>query len=157
MKNSKFYSALFLMCCLSLFSVDCDDNDGFIEGEEDQILEQVEPVITVLNPSEGAVFYTEGGLDSPDYVIIEATATDESRIEKGSVTIFNSSGAQVGYYEETSATQNGQSINTIYTSFRTFEPGDYVLEYEFKDVAGNSSFEFRNVTCLYSEIDGSEN
>lgn len=157
MKNQKFYSALFLMCCLSLFSVDCDDNDGFIEGEEGLVLEQNPPVITVLSPNEEGVFYTEDGVDTPDYIVIQATATDASKIEKGSVTVYNSSDVMVYYYDETSSTQNGQSINTIYTSFRTFEPGDYVLEYEFTDVAGNSSVEVRNVTCLYSEIDGSEN
>lgn len=145
------------MCCLSLFSLKCDNDDGIFEGEDGPALEENAPVISVLRPNEGAVFYTEGGVDSPDYIIIEATATDDSRIEKGSVSIFNSSGVLVDYYEETSATQNGQSINSIYTSFRTFDAGDYVLEFEFKDVAGNSSFKVRNVTCLYSEIDGSEN
>lgn len=157
MKNQKFYSALLLMCCLSLLSVDCEDNDGFIEGEDGLILEENPPVITVLNPNVDAVFYTEDGVDAPDYIVIQATATDESKIERGSVTIFNSSGGQVDYYEETASTQNGQSINTIYTSFSTFDSGDYVLEYEFTDVAGNSTIEVRHVTCVYSEIDGSEN
>nr|WP_321236980.1 hypothetical protein [uncultured Psychroserpens sp.] len=157
MKNQKFYSGIIIMCCLSFFSVKCDNHDDFIEGEDGITQEQDAPVITVLKPNEDAVFYTDGGVDTPDYIIIEATATDESKIERGSVTIFNSSGVQVDYYEETSATQNGQSINAIYTSFRTFESGDYLLEYEFVDSAGNSSFETRNVTCLFSEIDGSEN
>lgn len=157
MKTQKFNFAVILIVSLSLFSFKCSDGDGKEEGEDDQLLEQNDPVVTVLKPNENAEFYTQGGVDSPDYIVIEATATDDSIIEKGSVTIFNSSGAQVGYYEETSATQNGQSINTIYTSFSTLDPGGYVLEYEFIDVAGNSSTEVRNVTCTYSEIDGNDN
>lgn len=157
MKNQKFYLAILLMCCLSLFSVDCENNNGIIEGEEGIIEESNPPEITVLSPNEDAQFYTEGGTDSPDYIVIEATATDESKIEIGSVTIFNSSGVQVDYYEETSATQNGQSITSIYTSFSTFESGDYTLEFKFMDMAGNVSFETRQVTCIFSEIEGSEN
>ena len=157
MKNQKIYSALLLMCCLSLFSMKCESDDIPTEADDGLIEDQIAPSITVLSPIEGLVFYTEGGVDSPDYIEIQATATDDSLIEKGSVRIFNNSSVEVDYYEETSGTVNSTSITAIQTSFRTFEPGEYTLEFEFIDSEGNSSFIVRNVICLFSVIDGSEN
>ena len=55
--------------------------------------------------------------------------SNDSTIIKGSVTVKNSAGDSVYYYEETAATQNNASITTIYSSFRTTEPGVYSLVY----------------------------
>ncbi len=138
---------------LTLFSFQCSSDDGptLTEGDEDG------PVISIVNPDDNDLFYTDGGIDTPDYVIIEANATDDSTISIGSATVYNNSGQQVYYYDETSSSQNGASITTIYTSFRTFEPGDYTIVFEFEDALGNSATLTRNVSCEYSEPEESDN
>ena len=138
---------------LTLFSFQCSSDDGptLTEGDEDG------PVISIVNPDDNDLFYTDGGIDTPDYVIIEANATDDSTISIGSATVYNNSGQQVYYYDETSSSQNGASITTIYTSFRTFEPGDYTIVFEFEDALGNSASLTRSVTCQYSEPEDSDN
>ncbi|MEY8848273.1 hypothetical protein AB9K26_05635 [Psychroserpens sp. XS_ASV72] len=152
MRTGIFYKGLFLVLCLSLFSFDCSNDDGpdRIEGDEDA------PIISVVNPDEGDVFYTDGGVETPDYIIIEANASDTSTITIGSATVYNSTNDIVYYYDETSQTQNNTSITTIYTSFRTLHPGNYVVVIEFIDANGNSSSVIRNVTCLFSEGEGTD-
>lgn len=142
-----------LLLGLTLFSFKCSSDDGPVltEGDENG------PVISIVNPDDNDLFYTDGGMDSPDYIIIEANASDDSTISIGSATVYNSDGLQVYYYDETSSTQNGASITTIYTSFRTIDPGEYTIVFEFEDALGNSSALTRIVSCEYSEpveIDG---
>ena len=154
MKTSKFFLALTVALSCSLICFNCK-KDVLMEGED---ADTSGPVITVNSPLANAVFYTDGGVDSPDYIVIRADATDDSRIVIGSVTVYNDSGEQVKYYEETSSTQNGISIIDIYTSFRTIQPGNYTLEFKFEDILGNSSTVTRNVTCEYSEpSEGTDN
>ncbi|MDH7911284.1 hypothetical protein [Winogradskyella sp. SYSU M77433] len=150
MKKSKFFLALTIALSFSLMSMRCEE-DAPREGED---ADNAGPVITINTPSANAVFYTDGGVDFPDYIVITADATDDSKIDMGSVTVYNDSGMQVKYYEETSSTQNGISIIDIYTSFRTIQPGNYTLEFKFEDILGNSSTVTRNVTCEYSEPSG---
>lgn len=147
MKTSKFFLALTVALSCSLICSNCK-KDELIEGED---ADSSGPVITINTPSANAVFYTEEGVDSPDNIVITADATDDSQIVIGSVTVYNDSGEQVKYYEETSSTQNGISITDIYTSFSTIHPGNYTLEFKFEDILGNSSTVTRNVTCEYSE------
>lgn len=136
-----------VMLALSLLSVKCDDDTPvMVEGDVDA------PVLSIVNPDEGDLFYTENGMDTPDYVIIEANASDASTIIRGSATVYNSANEEVYYYEETSATQNGTSITTIYTSFRTSDPGEYDIVFEFEDANGNSNSLVVKVTCLPSDI-----
>ncbi|MUU78042.1 hypothetical protein [Winogradskyella endarachnes] len=150
MKISKFFLGLTIALCCSLICFNCK-KDELVEGED---ADSSGPVITINTPSANAVFYTDGGIDSPDYIVITADATDDSQIDMGSVTVYNDSGEQVKYYEETSSTQNGISITDIYTSFSTIHPGNYTLEFKFEDSLGNSSTVTRNVTCEYSELSG---
>lgn len=151
MRTSTFFRSFSLVICFSLFSFKCsDDGPVMIEGDEDA------PAITIVNPDEGDVFYTDGGVDTPDYVILEATASDESTITIGSATVYNNNDEQVYYYDETSVTQNNSSITTIYSSFRTLTPGNYSIVFEFEDANGNSSTITRNVVCLFSETTDDE-
>ena len=148
MRTTKFYHGLFLVLTLSLMSIDCDEDPVIVEGDMEG------PEITIINPDDNDIFYVEDGVDTPKYVILEANATDDdSSIVIGSATVYNSSGEQVYYYDETSGSQNGASITTIYSSFRTDVPGEYRIEFEFEDAAGNSSIITRIVTCLPSESD----
>jgi len=152
MKSQSLSKLTLLLVCLMLFNFKCsDDTPVLAEGDEEG------PEIFIVNPDDNDIFYTENGVDSPDYVIIEANATDDSTIRIGSATVYNSSGNQVYYYEETTSTQNGASITTIYTSFRTIEPGEYSIVFEFEDALGNSTTHTRIVTCQFSEpgdVDG---
>ena len=153
MRIQAFLKMLVVLLGLTLFSFRCNPDDGPIlaEGDEEG------PIISVVNPDNNDLFYTDGGIDTPDYVVIEANATDDSTISIGSATVYNSSGQEVYYYEETSSTQNGASITTIYTSFRTLNPDNYSIVIEFEDALGNSTSLTRNVTCEYSEPVDSDN
>lgn len=147
MRTTRFYQGLFFVLTLSLMSMRCDPDPVLIEGDTDG------PELTIVNPDNDDIFYVEDGVDTPQYVILEANATDDSTIVIGSATVYNTAGEQVYYYNETSSTQNGASITTIYSSFRTVEPGEYRIVFEFEDAVGNSSSITRIVTCLPSESD----
>jgi hypothetical protein len=134
---------------VSLCSFKCKTDDVIEINPEDLAA----PEITIITPNENATFYTDGGMDSPDYLILQANATDASTIIRGSVTVKNSAGAEVYYYEETAATQNNATITTVYTSFRTTEPGTYSLIYEFEDSNENVSQVSIVATCIFSETD----
>ncbi|MCH2195046.1 hypothetical protein [Kordia sp.] len=138
-----------LLLFVSLCSFKCKTDDVIEINPEDLAA----PEITIITPNENATFYTDGGMDSPDYLILQANATDASTIIRGSVTVKNSAGAEVYYYEETAATQNNATITTIYTSFRTSEPGTYSLIYEFEDSNENVSQVSIVATCIFSETD----
>lgn len=149
MKTLLLTKALFLLIIVSLCSFKCAKDDT-IEVDPEDI---TAPNITIVTPNENAIFYTEDGIQTPDYVILQANASDESTIIKGSVILKNDAGQQVYYYEETAATQNNASITTIYTSFQTTTPGTYSLVYEFEDSNGNISEVTIQVTCVFSPVD----
>lgn len=153
MKTTLSIKLILLGLLISLCSFKCKTDDVIDIDPEDLTA----PEITIVTPNANATFYTEGGIDTPDYVVLQATATDDSTIIKGSVTVKNSAGEDVYYYEETAATQNNASITTIYTSFRTTEPGIYSLVYEFEDSNANVSEVTIQVTCVYSEPDDGYN
>lgn len=145
MRTRVFYKGLILLVCISLFNFRCDD--GMVEGDE------VAPDISVLFPNEGASFYEDGS------IVFQANAFDESKIIRGSATILNSSnGIEEDSYQETSTSQNGVSITTIYSSFDDLSPGNYSIVFEFEDANGNVSDPIiRNVVCLPSDDDGDGN
>lgn len=149
MKTTLSIKLILCVLFISLCSFKCQRDDIIEINPEDLTA----PEITIVTPNENATFYTDGGMNSPDYVILQATASDESTIIKGSVTVKNSAGAEVYYYEETAATQNNASITTIYSSFRTTEPGMYTLIYEFEDSNGNTNSISIQVNCVYSAVD----
>lgn len=148
MKRTLSIKVLAVLFFVSLCSFKCSKDTVQVNPED-----LTAPEITIVTPNEDAIFYTEGGANSPDYIILQATATDESTIIKGSVTVKNSAGQQVYYYEETAATQNNASITTIYSSFRTTTPGTYSLTYEFEDSNENVSHLTIQVTCVPSDDD----
>jgi hypothetical protein len=148
MKTTLSIKLMLLVLFVSLCSFKCGNDTIEVDPED-----LTAPQITIVTPNANATFYTDGGMDSPDYVILQATATDDSTIVKGSVTVLNSAGQEVYYYEETAATQNNQSITTIYTSFRTTNPDTYTLLYEFEDSNANDAQVTIQVTCLFSEVD----
>ncbi|MCB4808174.1 hypothetical protein LG651_07895 [Tamlana sp. 62-3] len=149
MKNLKNLTLLLLVCSML---VKCDFSSNYENIEESK--DNSPPIIQIESPTANKVFYTDGGTEAPDYVVINATATDDSKIVTGTVTVYNSNKESVHFYEETSSTQNNISINEVYTSFRTVQEGDYSIEIEFTDSQGNSAIETINVTCLYSPIGG---
>lgn len=108
------------------------------------------PEIEILNPSEGAVFYTKGGVDNPKSILINAKATDDSQIVLGKVTVFNESGGQVHFHDERSSSQSGINNFELYTSFETDNPGTYTVEFEFGDYSFNKTKVTRTITCLES-------
>ena len=145
MKTMRFYQVLFFLLILSLMSMKCNPDPVEVEGDTDG------PELSIINPDNNDIFYVEGGSQTPNYLILEADASDTSTITIGSVTVYNSSEEEVFYYEETSSTQNGASISTIYTSFTTEDIGENSIVFEFEDAAGNSSSITRIATCLASE------
>lgn len=149
MKTKFSIKLIAVILFIGLCSFKCKRDDVIDIDPEDL----ASPEITILTPNENAIFYTDGGMDSPDYIILQANASDASTIIKGSVTVKNSAGVAVYYYEETAATQNNASITTIYTSFRTTEPGTYSLVYEFEDSNENIAQITIQAICLYSEVD----
>ena len=149
MKTTLPIKIILVTLFVSLCSFTCRKDDVIEIDPEDLTA----PEITIVTPNNNATFYTDGGIETPDYVVLQATATDDSTIVKGSVTVKNSAGVEVFYYEETSASQNNASITTIYSSFRTTEPGTYSLVYEFEDSNANISQVTIQVTCIYSEVD----
>lgn len=111
------------------------------------------PTITIISPSQNATFYTEGGIDSPDFMNLKAEGDDDSTITKASITVFNRDDDIVlewdYLHDQTIATKKN-----ISTNFRTPTDGEFTVEFMFKDAAGNSSTETRNITCIYSELSG---
>lgn len=148
MKNLKFILLLFLGSSLFI-KCNCSKDDDLEEGTD-----MSSPVITVVSPNQNAIFYTENGVDSPDYVVINATATDEYKIIAGRVRVLNSLNQEVHYYQELSSQQNGISIEEVYTSFTTIQEGNYTIIFEFEDSSGNIATKTRNITCQYSATDG---
>lgn len=152
MKNLKTLYFILFATFLSFSSctlLGIDDNDE----EPPESREDNPPVISIVSPNEGATFYTEGGTDTPEVIVCNANATDESTIEKGSITIYNSGGEVVHYYEELAKT-SPIAVNGAYTSFKTLQEGDYIVEFKFEDTYGNIEIENRNVTCVYSALVG---
>ena len=72
-----------LLLFVSLCSFKCKTDDVIEINPEDLAA----PEITIITPNENATFYTDGGMDSPDYLILQANATDASTIIRGSVTV----------------------------------------------------------------------
>ena len=150
MKNQKIYLAVIIMLSFTLFSFQCTSK-GVADGDEDG------PEITVLYPSVDSEFYIDGGEDAPDWILIHATATDDSDISIATVTITNSAGVEKYFEDELPGLSNSYRVNRLYRTFRTVEPDNYTIEIEFIDALGHSSKVIRNVVCLDSEIGGSEN
>ena len=150
MKNQRFFLAVIIMLSFTLFSFQCTKKD-VADGDEDG------PIITVLKPSEGSQFYIDGGEDTPDWLLVHATATDESGINIATVTIFNNEGEEVDYDQVLPNGSNSFRVNYIQSTFRTVEPGNYRIDIEFRDDLGYSSIVTRNVVCLDSEIGGNDN
>jgi hypothetical protein len=150
MKKQKIYLLLIIMSSFTLFSFQCTEK-GAVDGDEDG------PNITVLKPQEGSQFYIDGGGDAPDWLLVYATATDDSDIKIATVTIFNNAGEEIYYDEVLPSGSNSFRVHYIQSTFRTVEPVNYRIEIEFIDVLGNSSKIIRNALCLESEIGGGEN
>ncbi|WP_406683189.1 DUF5011 domain-containing protein [Seonamhaeicola sp. MEBiC1930] len=115
------------------------------------------PVIEVLSPNEGAIFYTKTSLGgaSPLSLILEAKATDEFKIIRATATVYDSDNKQYGdTYEELSATQNIPV--EVYTSLAVDLVGDYKIVFEFEDINGNIGTETRNVTSYEAFDDEGE-
>jgi len=150
MKNQKIYLAVIIMLSFTLFSFQCT-RQAIVEGDEDG------PIITVVSPSENSQFYITGG-EQPDRILISATVTDDSGINMGTITIFNSEGDEaVEPYSVYATNFNSYQVNHIQTGFSTLIPDDYRIEIEFSDDIGNSSIVIRHVECLDSELDESNN
>ena len=129
MKNLKtfcfiLFATIFFFSSCTLLGL--DDNDE----EPPESREDNPPIISIVSPNEGATFYTEGGSDTPDVIVCNAGVSDESTIEKGSVTIYNSGGEVVKYYEEL-AKISPIAVNGVYASFKTVQDGDYVVEFKY--------------------------
>jgi hypothetical protein len=150
MKKQKIYLLLIIMSSFTLFSFQCTEK-GAVDGDEDG------PNITVLKPQEGSQFYIDGGGNAPDWLLVYATATDDSDIKIATVTIFNNAGEEIYYDEVLPSGSNSFRVHYIQSTFRTVEPVNYRIEIEFIDVLGNSSKIIRNAVCLVSEIGGGEN
>ncbi len=154
MKNFKIFYvvcivASFLMSSCSLLGFGDDDSP-----ENPENLEMDAPVISIASPNEGGVFYTEGGADTPDRVVCNASVSDASKVDLGSITIRNAGGEVVHYYEEKASTLTSNNVDGAYTTFTTLQDGAYTIEFKFVDVHGNEAIELRNVTCVYSKLGG---
>ena len=131
------------------FEVICLYNTAEVREEVDN----KGPGIAVVSPSENGEFYTDGGTDSPDFIVLNAEGTDDSSIAEGSLKVYNSSNMEVftsnRLYEVEDP--NARSLNE---TFRTATDGDYTVEFMFKDTEGNTSKVTRNIKCIYSELPG---
>ncbi|MFD2726689.1 hypothetical protein [Hyunsoonleella rubra] len=123
-------------------------------SENPENLEEEAPVISIVSPNEGLVFYTEGGADTPDRVVCNASVSDASTVKKGSITIYNTGKEVVYYYEELASLLTSKNVDGAYSTFKTLQDGTYEIEFRFEDVHGNVAIEKRNVTCVYSKLEG---
>lgn len=142
--KTKFVNIAVLLLATSLLSGCFWTKDDIVEGDE------TAPTLTIVNPEEGEIFYTEGGPNTPQYVILEATATDESNIDLGRVTVYDSSNSVQKEYELRSSSINGGSVRAIYSSFKTTNDGNYRIVFHFEDALGNSVERTVNVQCVYN-------
>ncbi|WP_412986236.1 hypothetical protein [Pontimicrobium sp. IMCC45349] len=141
MKNQKLFSAFILMLGFTLCSFDCSSSNA---SEDDTS----GPEVVVITPSEGAQYDIGNDDYSPASILVQASATDASKIELGSATFFNSQNQQLDYHDEIPSSFNELSVTSLYTSFQTFEEGNYRVEIEFTDELGNTTKVVRNITCV---------
>jgi hypothetical protein len=120
-------------------------------------LDETEPTITIVLPNENATFYTEGGIDTPTSLVMNATATDNANIKDAFIRVYNSSGEEVHFHMELAATQGIPTLTEVYSSFSTNVPGEYIIEFGFTDVNNNIATATRNVICVFSEESDGEN
>jgi hypothetical protein len=120
-------------------------------------LDETEPTITIVLPNENATFYTEGGIDTPTSLVMNATATDNANIKDAFIRVYNSSGEEVHFHMELAATQGIPTLTEVYSSFSTNVPGEYIIEFGFTDVNNNIATATRNVICVFSEESEGEN
>ena len=66
MKTISFFRAFIVVASVCLLSLKCDDS---MDPSD-----ETKPVITVVLPNENAVFYTEGGMDTPTSLVMNATS-----------------------------------------------------------------------------------
>lgn len=143
------FRAFVIVVSVCLFSFRCD-------GTMDP-LDETEPTITIVLPNENATFYTEGGIDTPTSLVMNATATDNANIKDAFIRVYNSSGEEVHFHMELAATQGIPTLTEVYSSFSTNVPGEYIIEFGFTDVNNNIATATRNVICVFSEESEGEN
>lgn len=149
MKTMSFFRTFIIVASVCLLSGQCDSTVD--------PLDETAPVITVLLPNENATFYTEGGVESPTSLVLNATATDDANIKIAYVRVYDSNDVEVHYHVELAATQGIPSITEVYSSFSTTIPGNYTIEFGFRDVNDNLATVTRNATCILSEEGEGEN
>lgn len=143
-----FFRMFIVVASVCLLSGQCDST---IDPSD-----ETAPEITILSPSQNAVFYTVGGVDTPTSLVANATATDDANIKEAYIRVYDSNDVEVDIHEELAALQQVSSINEVYSSFSTIEAGEYTIEFSFEDVNGNIATAIRNVTCMLSESGGDE-
>lgn len=149
MKTMSFLRTFIIIASVCLFSFKCEDT---IDPSD-----QTAPQITILTPSEGATFYTEGGVDTPIDLVMNAIASDSSNIKMGYIRVYDSYGAEKHDHDEFAALQGVASLTEVYSSFSTTVPGEYTIEFGFEDVNNNLATATRNVICVFSEESEGEN
>jgi hypothetical protein len=143
MKTKLIIKAILLIGMTSLYSFRCSPS---ADPSDD-----TGPEITIVSPQENATFYTETGVDTPSFIIANATAIDDSDIKMAYVRVFNSDNIEVYYHSELAALTGMPNVGEIYTSFSTDQPGIYTIHFIFEDINDNESVVVREVTCLLSE------
>ncbi len=128
----KTVKLILIALIISSVFVKCKCSDE-LEGDEEP------PVIQILSPNEGLLFYTKGSSESPTKIIANAKATDNNKVARGSVIITGPDGKVAHVHIE--------KRPEVYTSFSTAEPGNFTVTFQFFDPNGNSSQVSRTVFC----------
>ncbi|WP_189360067.1 hypothetical protein [Algibacter mikhailovii] len=118
---------------------------------ETAILEESDteaPKIIIVTPNDNAVFYPIGTPEAITTVVLNAGASDNVKVNSGTVKVINPAGEVVHTHSE--------STDEVYTSFSTDTPGTYSVIFEFVDTSGNKAELRIIIICNEVSTDGDD-